>query len=110
MHNVLTDVVKENKIKVLDFGVSIKFNTASQMFQSKTSAGMIGGTTRYLPPEVLNQKKAWAGRIDIYTWGMTLYQLLTRKDDRTLEEEIPIRLTNYPKFLDNIKKLGRAHV
>ena len=100
-------VVKGNEVKVLDFGVSIKFNTASQMFQSKTSAGMIGGTTRYLPPEVLNETKAWAGRIDIYTWGMTLYQLLTKKNDLALEKEINIRLNrvSYPKFLENVKKI-----
>jgi serine/threonine-protein kinase len=60
----------DNKVKVTDFGV------ARLTDSSKTKTGMVLGTPSYMSPEQLAGKHV-DGRSDLFSLGVTLYQMLT---------------------------------
>jgi serine/threonine-protein kinase len=60
----------ERKVKVTDFGV------ARLTDSSKTKTGMVLGTPSYMSPEQLAGKHV-DGRSDLFSLGVTLYQMLT---------------------------------
>jgi serine/threonine-protein kinase len=62
--------LKDGKIKVTDFGI------ARITSQSKTATGTVMGTPSYMSPEQLSGAKV-DGRADLFSLGVTLYELLT---------------------------------
>jgi serine/threonine-protein kinase len=67
--NIMYDEEK-GEIKVTDFGI------ARITDSSKTKTGMVLGTPSYMSPEQLSGKKV-DGRSDLFSLGVTMYQLLT---------------------------------
>ena len=59
-----------HSIKLMDFGI------ARLADSSKTKTGMVLGTPSYMSPEQLSGRKV-DGRSDLFSLGVTLYQLLT---------------------------------
>eukprot|EP01022_Parablepharisma_sp_SALTPOND_P019157 TRINITY_DN323_c0_g1_i4.p2 TRINITY_DN323_c0_g1~~TRINITY_DN323_c0_g1_i4.p2 ORF type:complete len:456 (+),score=36.68 TRINITY_DN323_c0_g1_i4:170-1369(+) len=101
-------VVKDGKIKIIDFGVSISFPSMTKLFKIAMTAGseMIGGTYIYLPPEVLCAADYIPGKVDVYGWGMTFYQLISGKSDADLENEMKLYKDigkDYNQFLNLVK-------
>jgi len=62
--------LKDGAIKVTDFGI------ARITSQSKTATGTVMGTPSYMSPEQLAGSKV-DGRADLFSLGVTLYELLT---------------------------------
>jgi CHASE2 domain-containing sensor protein/tRNA A-37 threonylcarbamoyl transferase component Bud32 len=62
--------LSDGKIKVADFGI------ARITSQSKTATGTVMGTPSYMSPEQLAGQKV-DGRADLFSLGVTLYELLT---------------------------------
>ncbi len=66
-------VTKEDKVVITDFGLARKERGATL-----TESGALVGTPLYMSPEQVQAKKGGVGRsTDIYSLGVTLYELLT---------------------------------
>lgn len=66
-------LLKDNKIKLTDFGIAQLGNDKLIL----TQAGSILGSILYIPPEQLVDSRKVDKRADIYSLGVTLYQLFT---------------------------------
>ena len=94
-------VISNGVVKLVDFGVSMKFDTKTSMLVTKE---LMGGTSLYLPPEVLETEKGKPTTVDAYSWGITLYQLLTGRTKDNLIKDQKLQTPNYKAFLDNVQK------
>ncbi|OHT00182.1 hypothetical protein TRFO_33212 [Tritrichomonas foetus] len=66
--NILLD--SENHVKICDFGLS----TVSS---ETTHTGGIG-TLAYMSPEILNEEEHYTNKVDVYSFGIVLYFILTQ--------------------------------
>jgi len=104
-------VYKDGEIKIIDFGISRELKEKTLLYQIITSFGTkyIGGTYQYLPPEILNRSKNYIlSKIDVYCWGMTMYQLAAKKTTSDLNEEIEkykLFGKNYDEFIESLDKI-----
>lgn len=91
-HNIM--LTPEGKIKLIDFGISIKQNNSSTPNF---------GTSTYAAPEQISGKKT-DGRCDIYSLGVTMYQLVTGLSFKSNLNLKPIRQIDpsYSEGLDHI--------
>ena len=67
---------KDNKVKIVDFGIARLEDGGSTYDNELTSAGMRIGAPAYMSPEQWLTEKVDA-RTDIYSTGVVLYQMLT---------------------------------
>ncbi len=83
--------LKDGTIKVTDFGI------ARITSQSKTATGTVMGTPSYMSPEQLAGNKV-DGRADLFSLGVTLYELLTGEKPFTGESVATLmyRIANEP--------------
>ncbi|HUQ50468.1 MAG TPA: serine/threonine-protein kinase [Terriglobales bacterium] len=83
--------LNDGKIKVADFGI------ARITSQSKTATGTVMGTPSYMAPEQLAGKRV-DGRADLFSLGVTLYELLTGEKPFTGESvaTLMFRIANEP--------------
>jgi len=97
-------LINNEEVKIIDFGSSRKFEHRLMVAKSTT---VRKGTMVHSSPETLRNKKAHPDKLDVFCWGMTLYQLLANKKTEHLREEHDLRIESaqYPKFLDMIKSL-----
>ncbi len=63
-------LLKDGTLRITDFGI------ARIQASSKTATGAVLGTPAYMSPEQVNGKKV-DGRADIFSLGVTLYEMLT---------------------------------
>jgi len=107
-------VMKDGIVKIIDFGVSKDFKTKTVLNRASKSSTpkMIGGTKEFLPPEVLQEKKKlMLDKIDVYCWGITIYQLITGIKDDDLSSMInPLKCDekNYEKLFELVKQIKIA--
>lgn len=94
----------DNKVKVLDFGIAKLLDTNHKL----TRTGSRMGTVLYMSPELVQGKEA-DKRSDIYSLGVTLFQIITGKEpyDKTLPEyEVYNNIVHHP--LPRIKDIYPA--
>ncbi|KAA6354266.1 MAG: putative NEK/NEK6 protein kinase, partial [Streblomastix strix] len=110
-------LTEDFKVKLADFGLSRKLREGKQYTMGR------GGTTFYLSPELLQERKILTIAADIWAIGILLYDLLAQhhpflkdKEDaddiseleiarRVVSEEAPELPSHYP---DSLKKLIKA--
>ncbi len=66
----------EEKVRLLDFGLSKRFAAAENGDSVATRQGIIMGTPRYMSPEQASGQSV-DGRSDLYAMGVLLYELLS---------------------------------
>jgi tRNA A-37 threonylcarbamoyl transferase component Bud32 len=65
-------------VKVFDFGIAqLSYPSGSEPFAKLTQVGSIVGTPEYMAPEALQMDADQDHRVDIYSLGVILYELLT---------------------------------
>lgn len=71
-------VTSEGKIKLIDFGIAKKINELGTNDKQLTSAGQFVGKIHYAAPElILGDLKHQSYPTDVYSLGITLFQLYT---------------------------------
>jgi len=78
------DLLRRN-LKLLDFGIAKFVGT-----QSLTQTGVVSGTLRYIPPEMISGERNADGSFDFYSLGMMLREMLTGSSG--YEEDEPATL------------------
>jgi len=92
--NLMYDAASD-QLKITDFGIARLTDT------SRTKTGIILGTPSYMSPEQLSAS-AVTGKSDMYSLGITMYQLLTGT--------APFRSDSIPKLMDKIMNEKHAPV
>ncbi len=81
--NIIID--KNDNAKIMDFGIAKILDD-----KELTSTGVKMGTVYYMSPEIINADKDVDSRTDIYSLGITLYEMLTGK--------VPFNVTTQSDF------------
>eukprot|EP01022_Parablepharisma_sp_SALTPOND_P004128 TRINITY_DN1180_c0_g1_i7.p3 TRINITY_DN1180_c0_g1~~TRINITY_DN1180_c0_g1_i7.p3 ORF type:complete len:199 (+),score=15.07 TRINITY_DN1180_c0_g1_i7:370-966(+) len=106
-------VYKNGRLKIVDLGTAIGFTLRSAVFKPLgTKENFISGyTPEYAPPEFLrgvrDGREFIGSKIDVYCWGMSFYQLITKMDNielgRLMKHRIDIEENDYNLFLDKVR-------
>jgi tRNA A-37 threonylcarbamoyl transferase component Bud32 len=72
--NVLVD--RDGRVKLTDFGLAKRVDTDSTQL---TQTNLVVGTPHYMAPEQLEQPKGIDHRVDIYSLGVLIYEMLARE-------------------------------
>ena len=86
-----TFVQKDFHVKVLDFGL------AARLREPRPGQGAFAGTPHYVAPEVAMGSSVYDARVDIWSTGVTMYQLLTGR--------VPFYANSFSELLQNIVHL-----
>jgi len=90
-------------LKVIDFGISKSRHSKTLIIQNSN----MKYTYAYCPPEI-HQERVQLGKVDVYCWGMTIYQLITGKSEKKLNNEVrryKLPGKDYNKFLDIVRSI-----
>lgn len=82
-------IVNNGKVKIIDYGISKIID-----YTSITSTGEVMGSPIYMSPEQVKDSKHIDKRSDLYTLGLILYELLTKK--------LPYSASNIPELFQKI--------
>ena len=87
-----TFVLEDERVKVLDFGLAARLR--------EPLPGQIAfvGTPQYMAPEVVAGSSIYDAKVDIWSTGVTLYQLLTGR--------LPFSAPSISELLNNIARLS----
>jgi len=102
-------VIKDGILKIIDFGSAKDLEKRSQLFG--TLNGITGKMSEhspiYSPPEIHRMTPPYViHSIDVYCWGMTIYQLATGDTESMLAEYVnsyKIKDKDYKKFIDIVQ-------
>lgn len=78
---------KDGYFKILDFGISkVLYGDEDLTLKTTTTTNLLG-TLEYMSPEQIEGGKDIDGRTDIYSFGLTLFYLLTGKKPSYFEDD-----------------------
>lgn len=88
-------VTREGRVKIADFGLA-KHNDEALLGLTKTNVAI--GTPDFLAPEAWRPGTHLDGRADLYSLGVTLYQMLTGEVPRGLWKMPSVKVGTDPRF------------
>ena len=101
--------IKDGRWKIVNFGIKVGFAEESALADivNTVVCKSANGMDMYSPPELINGKNYHLNKVDVYNWGMTLYQGIANIDEKTLLNETKAisKDKGYSNFMDKIKKL-----
>jgi len=104
-------VFRNGILKLIDFEHSENLKSIENL-NKVIPRKKIYATDEYLPPELLNEKRddmLKLGKIDIYCWGMTFYQIITLKTNEEIcEENNKFKLGNETEYKEFMKVLKNS--
>ena len=102
-------IVEHEKCLVADFGVKLDFLSDERMnsVMDSVMCKMLDEMDIYAPPELFQGERSYPTKIDIYVWGMCLYQLITDMTNDVMKQKISLRRNErtYEQFLNEIRNL-----
>jgi len=102
-------IIEHEKCLVADFGVKFDFFNEERMnsVMDSVMCKMLDEMAIYAPPELFQGDRNYPTKIDIYVWGMCLYQLITDMTNDVMKQKISLRRDErtYKQFLSEIKNL-----
>jgi len=102
-------IVDGDKCLIVDFGMKFEFKDEDRLcgLLDPLIYKMLDDMIAYAPPEIFLAERNYPTKIDIYTWGMTLYQLVMDLTHDQLKEKIKLRLHSktYEDFLLEIRNM-----
>uniref|UniRef100_A0A3Q3WF41 non-specific serine/threonine protein kinase n=1 Tax=Mola mola TaxID=94237 RepID=A0A3Q3WF41_MOLML len=100
--NVL--VSSEDRCKIADFGSSVKLERGCEMSALSPRLSHVGGTYTHRPPELLKGEEV-TPKADIFSFGITLWQLITREQPYTGDRQHVL----YAVVAHNLRPCVRTH-
>ena len=85
-------------IKILDFGFAVKYNSHKKL-------STYWGTPNYMAPELIVKVPYDPNKMEVWSWGIWLYKLLTGKfpftgrNDEDLKKQLQETEVEYPEYL-----------
>jgi len=102
-------IIEHEKCLIADFGVKFDSFNEERMNSVMDSVicKMLDEMDIYAPPELFQGDRNYPTKIDIYVWGMCLYQLITDMTNDVMKQKISLRKNErtYGEFLSEIKNL-----
>ena len=102
-------IMEGDKCLIADFGMKFEFGNEERLCGVLDSVicKMLDDMIAYAPPEMFLGERNYPTKIDIYTWGMSLYQLVMDITYDELKEEIKLRQHSktYEEFLSKIRNM-----
>jgi len=102
-------VVEEDRCLIADFGIKFEFKDEDRLCGVLDSVicKMLDEMTAYAPPEIFIGERNYPTKIDIYIWGMCLYQLVMDLTYDQLKQKVKLRLHSktYEDFLLEIRNM-----
>ena len=92
-------IIKDGKYCIADFGVRLDFQ--SENMTSNIVYHILNEMGVNAPPEIFRRERKYLNKVDVYMWGMCLYQLITgisadelKKKEKILDEVKSLRLSD----------------
>ena len=102
-------IIEGDKCLIADFGMKLEFGNEQRLCDVLDSVicKMLNEMIAYAPPEIFLGERSYPTKIDIYTWGMSLYQLVMDLTYDELKEKIKVRQHSktYEDFLLEIRNM-----
>ena len=107
-------IMEGDKCLIADFGMKFEFANEEGLcgVSDAIICKMLDDMIAYAPPEILLGERNYPTKIDIYTWGMSLYQLVMDLTYDELKEKIKLRKhfkTYEEDFLLEIRNMKLRH-
>lgn len=105
-------IVRGERCLIADFGAKLDFGSEGRANSVADAAvcKMLGEMSAYAPPEVLRGNRSHPAKIDIYNWGMCLYQVVKDLTCDELRAKTSMRkcAEGHEEFLQEIKNIDLA--